>query len=114
MQVLCTTTCQRYLQVVEALWEVAQPGQYHLCYSRKSLDDVNTDSANVAAQDMVEHTGNASFHSIDPSDPLLSLQLDADVNWNTDTGTTSHMMPHKVFPLNLLTILPSTQLVSGQ
>ena len=37
---------------------------------------------------------NASLHSIDPSDPLSPLQLDADVDWNADTGATSHMTPH--------------------
>jgi hypothetical protein len=47
-----------------------------------------------ATQDVVEHAGNASFRSRDPSDPLSPLQLDADVDWNADTGATSHMTPH--------------------
>jgi hypothetical protein len=42
----------------------------------------------------VERAGNASFHSRDPSDPLSPLQLDAAVDWNADTGATSHMTPH--------------------
>ena len=54
-----------------------------------------TDITNVASQDVMECAGNASLHSIDPSDPLLPLQLDADVDWNADTGATSHMMPHR-------------------
>jgi hypothetical protein len=48
----------------------------------------------LGTQDVVERAGNASLRSIDPSDPLLPLQLDADVDWNADTGATSHMTPH--------------------
>ena len=44
---------------------------------------------------MVEHAGNASFHSRDPSDPLSALQLDTEANWNTDMGATSHMTLHR-------------------
>jgi hypothetical protein len=43
-------------------------------------------TANVGAQDVVDHAGNASLRSINPSDPLSPLQLDADVDWNADTG----------------------------
>ncbi|THH17646.1 hypothetical protein EW146_g3207 [Bondarzewia mesenterica] len=43
---------------------------------------------------IVQFTGSASLHSLHPSDPLLPLQLDADVDWNADTGATSHMTPH--------------------
>ena len=42
----------------------------------------------------MERTGNASLHSIDPSDLLSLLQLNADVDWNANMGATSHMMPH--------------------
>ena len=42
----------------------------------------------------MEHAGNASLYSIDPSDPLSPLQLNADIDWNADTGATSHMTPH--------------------
>jgi hypothetical protein len=52
-------------------------------------------TANVAAQDVVERAGNASLRSIDPCDALSLLQLDADVDWNADTGATSHMTPHR-------------------
>ncbi|KIJ09343.1 hypothetical protein PAXINDRAFT_17563 [Paxillus involutus ATCC 200175] len=45
-------------------------------------------------QDVVEHAGNASFRSSDPSDPLSPLQLNADADWNADSGATSHMTPH--------------------
>ena len=38
-----------------------------------------------------EFAGHASFRSFDPSDPLSPLQLDACVDWNADTGATSHM-----------------------
>jgi len=47
----------------------------------------------VAAQDMLERAGNASFHSRDPSNPLSPLQLDADTDWNSATGATFHMTP---------------------
>ena len=39
--------------------------------------------------------GHASFRSVDPSHPLCPLQLDACVDWNADTGATSHMTPHR-------------------
>jgi hypothetical protein len=39
--------------------------------------------------------GHASLHSVDPSDPLTPLQVDADFDWNADTGATSHMTPHR-------------------
>ncbi|KIK81008.1 hypothetical protein PAXRUDRAFT_763652, partial [Paxillus rubicundulus Ve08.2h10] len=45
-------------------------------------------------QDIIEHAGNASLCSSDPSDPLSLLQLDTDFDWNADSGATSHMMPH--------------------
>ena len=41
-----------------------------------------------------QSAGHASFHSFDHSDPLYPLQLDACVDWNADTGATSHMTPH--------------------
>ena len=59
------------------------------------LTTSTTDTTNMAAQDVVERAGNASLRSIDPSDPLSPLQLDADVDWNADTGATSHMTPHR-------------------
>jgi len=51
--------------------------------------------AHVATQDVAERAGNASFHFRDPSDPLSPLQLNADADWNADTGATSHMTPHR-------------------
>ena len=39
--------------------------------------------------------GHASFRSFDPSHPLCPLQLDACVDWNADTGATSHMTLHR-------------------
>jgi len=51
--------------------------------------------ATVAAQHVVERAGNASFRSRDPSDPLSPLQLDADNDWNADTGATSYVTPHR-------------------
>jgi hypothetical protein len=41
-----------------------------------------------------EFAGHASLHSVDPSDPHTPLQVDADFDWNADTGATSHMTPH--------------------
>ncbi|OJA09508.1 hypothetical protein AZE42_12908 [Rhizopogon vesiculosus] len=45
--------------------------------------------------DMPEFTGLTGFHSFDPSHPRYPLQLDACVEWNADTGATSHMTPHR-------------------
>ena len=42
-----------------------------------------------------EPVDHASFRSFDPSHPLYPLQLDACVDWNADTGATSHMTPHR-------------------
>ena len=39
--------------------------------------------------------GHAGFRSFDPSHPLCPLQLDGCVDWNADTGATSHMTPHR-------------------
>ena len=41
-----------------------------------------------------DSASHASFRSFDPSHPLCPLQLDACVDWNADTGATSHMTPH--------------------
>jgi hypothetical protein len=41
-----------------------------------------------------EFARHASLRSVDPSDPLTPLQVDADFDWNADTGATSHMTPH--------------------
>ena len=45
--------------------------------------------------DVPDTAGHASFRSFDPSHPLCLLQLDACVDWNADTGATSHMTPHR-------------------
>jgi len=42
-----------------------------------------------------ESAGYASFRSFDHSNLLYPLQLDACVDWNADTGATSHMTPHR-------------------
>ncbi|EGO21551.1 hypothetical protein SERLADRAFT_351077, partial [Serpula lacrymans var. lacrymans S7.9] len=44
---------------------------------------------------VTESAENASLRSIHPSDPHCPLQLDADIDWNADTGATSHMTPHR-------------------
>jgi hypothetical protein len=48
----------------------------------------------TTSQNIAESAGNASLHSTDPSDPFCPLQLDADVDWNADSGVTSHKTPH--------------------
>ena len=48
-----------------------------------------------------EPVDHASFRSFDPSHPLYPLQLDACVDWNADTGATSHMTPHRLFKSHL-------------
>jgi hypothetical protein len=55
----------------------------------------NTQKTSQSAQRVREFTGNASLRSFDPSHPLSPLQLDADADWNADTGATSHMTPHR-------------------
>ena len=44
---------------------------------------------------VLDSTSHASFRSFDPSHPLHPLQLDACIDWNADTGATSHMTPHR-------------------
>ena len=39
------------------------------------------------SQEIVEHAGNASVHSA-PSDPFSPLVLDADHDWNANSGAT--------------------------
>ncbi|KIJ61043.1 hypothetical protein HYDPIDRAFT_97381, partial [Hydnomerulius pinastri MD-312] len=48
-----------------------------------------------SANSSMEFAGNASLRSLTPSDPLCSSQIDADIDWNADTGATSHMTPHR-------------------
>jgi len=59
-----------------------------------SAPPINSASANAGSMGRTESTGNASLCSSDPSDPLCPLQLDADIDWNADTGVTAHMTPH--------------------
>ena len=47
----------------------------------------------TGSQEIVEHAGNASLRST-PSNPFSPLMLDADHDWNVDSGATSHMTPH--------------------
>jgi hypothetical protein len=55
----------------------------------------NTQQTSQNAQSIREFAGNTSLRSFDPSHPLCPLQLDADADWNADTGATSHMTPHR-------------------
>jgi len=48
-----------------------------------------------SAPEITEFAGHTGFHSFDPSHPTYPLQLDACVDWNADTGATSHMTPHR-------------------
>ncbi|KIJ61374.1 hypothetical protein HYDPIDRAFT_31458 [Hydnomerulius pinastri MD-312] len=41
-----------------------------------------------SAQSSMEFAGNASLHSLTPSDPLCYSQIDADIDCNADTGAT--------------------------
>ena len=59
-----------------------------------SAPPVTSASANAGTTTHFESAGNASLCSSDPSDHLCPLQLDADVDWNVDTGATAHMTPH--------------------
>jgi hypothetical protein len=62
--------------------------------SGMSTASQNTQKTSQSVQSIREFAGNASLHSFDPSHPLCPLQLDADADWNADTGATSHMTPH--------------------
>ncbi|EIW73829.1 hypothetical protein CONPUDRAFT_160671 [Coniophora puteana RWD-64-598 SS2] len=49
-----------------------------------------------ASQAVVEYAGNASLcSSPSPTSPTCPLQLDSDADWIANTGTTSHMTPHR-------------------
>ncbi|KIJ17300.1 hypothetical protein PAXINDRAFT_73331, partial [Paxillus involutus ATCC 200175] len=60
---------------------------------------------------IIEHAGNASLYSSDPSGPLSLLQLDADSDWNADSGVTSHMTPHHHWLRNYT---PKRETISSQ
>ena len=62
---------------------------------QQPIDDVDKRYCQCGRSGRGGRAGNASLRSIDPSDPLSLLQLDADVDWNADTGATSHMTPHR-------------------
>jgi hypothetical protein len=55
----------------------------------------NTQQTSHSVQSVREFAGNARLRSFDPSHPLCPLQLDADADWNPDTGATSHITPHR-------------------
>ena len=61
---------------------------------RKQDQAQAANSTHTGSQEVVERVGNASLCSSDPSDPFSPLQLNADYDWNADSGATSHMMPH--------------------
>ncbi|KAF8977378.1 hypothetical protein BDQ17DRAFT_1266641 [Cyathus striatus] len=68
--------------------------------AQSSSSEVTAASAGVKVgsefdRDATEFAGNASTRSLDPSDPSYPLQLDADFDWNTDTGASCHMTPHR-------------------
>ena len=48
----------------------------------------------TGSQGIVERARNASLHST-PSDPFSPLMLNADHDWNADSGATSHMTLHR-------------------
>ncbi|KAI0309177.1 hypothetical protein OF83DRAFT_1042606, partial [Amylostereum chailletii] len=75
------------------------------CY-QKQIKDLRShlgDKANAASSSSdgfnptSEHAGSAASASVAPSDSLSPLQLDADINWNANTGATSHMTPYRHF-----------------
>ena len=55
---------------------------------------VTSACANAGTTTHFESSDNACLRSSDPSHPLRPLQLDADIDWNADTGATAHMTPH--------------------
>ncbi|EGO28208.1 hypothetical protein SERLADRAFT_346449, partial [Serpula lacrymans var. lacrymans S7.9] len=86
--------CHRYIasrqQAVEGAKNRYKP-TLRIPLSSPNLHPTNANSSTV----VTESAGNASLRSIHPSDPHCPLQLDADIDWNADTGATSHMTPHR-------------------
>jgi hypothetical protein len=64
----------------------------------KALESIYLQKCHTQTKDTLpdpkEFAGHASLCSVDPSDPHTPLQLDANFDWNADTGATSHMTPH--------------------
>jgi hypothetical protein len=60
----------------------------------KALESIYLQKHPVHTTQTKKFAGHASLRSVDPSDPHTPLQLDADFDWNADTGATSHMTPH--------------------
>lgn len=54
-----------------------------------------TASSTFNGSHVTEFAGNARACLSDHSDLSSPLQLDADYDWNADTGATSHMTPHR-------------------
>lgn len=48
-----------------------------------------------SAQQVQEFAGNASVSTPNPTDPHSPLICDANSDWNTDTGASAHMTPHR-------------------
>ena len=72
--------------------------KYYKLNKNKDRKEDQAQGANLShtgSQEVVKWVGNASLHSSDPSDPFSPLQLDADHNWNTNLGATSHMTLHR-------------------
>jgi hypothetical protein len=57
--------------------------------------------------------GHASLRSIDPSDSHTPLQLDANFDWNADTGATSHITPHRHWVQNYTPLCIPIQLADN-
>ena len=71
--------------------------KYYKLNKHKNRKQDQAQAANLShtgSQEVVKQAGNASLYSSDPSDPFSPLQLNADHNWNADSGTTSYMTLH--------------------
>ncbi|EGO30424.1 hypothetical protein SERLADRAFT_338150, partial [Serpula lacrymans var. lacrymans S7.9] len=90
--------CHRYIASCQQAMEGAK--NHYKCGHKAQAGSSNSQQPkflpNTANSSTVvtESAGNTSLCSIHPSDPHCPLQLDADINWNADTGATSHMTPH--------------------
>lgn len=73
-----------------------QPPPYPKSRANTTTDDVPpTEPESEDVTQSAEFAGSASAFIVDPSDLTVPIISDADFRWNTDTGATSHMTPHR-------------------
>jgi hypothetical protein len=97
---LLEPNCKKYLKFKEDACEEV----------RSNRSKPKGHKAKQAEQTMPEFAGNASaLSTFDPT----TLQSNTDFHWLTDTGTTSHMMPHRAWMCNYTSVVPAVGLSRG-